>query len=85
MHDALTLCTCTDKSHFTPLQRFFFFLLFTFWEKNCAPPHFSSLSYAVVFKQQINGEKFLFVQQIQCHMVIRTFNQLNVLILLVPF
>ena len=30
-----------------------------------------------------NDEKFLFVQQVQCHMVIQTFNQLNVLTLLV--
>ena len=34
--------------------------------------------------KQINDEKFLFVQQIQCHMVIQTFNQLNVLTILVP-
>ena len=34
--------------------------------------------------KQINDEKFLFVQQIQCPIVIRTFNQLNVLTILVP-
>ena len=34
--------------------------------------------------KQINDEKFLFVQQIQCHMVIRTFYLLDVLTILVP-
>ena len=34
--------------------------------------------------KQINNEKFLFFQQIQCHIVIQTFNQLNVLTILVP-
>ena len=31
-----------------------------------------------------HNEKFLFVRQIQCHMGIRTFNQLHVLNILVP-
>ena len=42
----------TLKLHIVRLCDLFFLLLFTFWEKNLCPPppHFSSLSYAVVYK-----------------------------------
>ena len=38
----------------------------------------------IIIQKQINDENFLSVRQIQCHMGIRTFNQLYVLNILVP-
>ena len=38
----------------------------------------------LLYINKLTMKSFLFVQQIQCHMVNRTFNQLNVLTIQVP-